>query len=489
MQRWFFWGLSITVTVLAGCGFSQEESSEVHRCDEVAAHPDDPAKWAQGVAEEDLLPGPAVKLCTEAVEEHPGTARFHFQLGRALWAAGRIEEGVEAFLVAQEMEYAPAYAYLGDAYAEGLVPGEEADPVFAQELYALAAEGGFEPAAAMLEEGGAFTAEGGTRPGTAARPGLRLPNPDFFKHPDWLTALHDGEFATLLQVEGVNLYLEGIQDFMQPENYRMVDPACSAVADVRLGPRLAAIRMGVGLDSSNEEMMLGAGSLLLNMLNQYTSDPMGYMRFQAELGYLMADGERDMSTLVLELQDQGGCVSSEVRTVYANISRFLDYSTETAATASGETGMQDMIAPPGSDRIDLQADYEASQRRQAEERQRLAAQGSATPARRSTSSRPARAASPRGVVLFSGDDYGGASERFSADDPDLGNNSIGANAVSSIRVDDGCSAVLFSRTHYRGRSLTASSDMANLRLGWKQRLRQIHRAGDDSVSSIKVHCG
>jgi hypothetical protein len=92
------------------------------------------------------------------------------------------------------------------------------------------------------------------------------------------------------------------------------------------------------------------------------------------------------------------------------------------------------------------------------------------------------------VVLFSGESYSGESERLSADDPDLENNPIGADATSSIRIDPGCSAVLFTRPHYRGRSLTVSSDTPSLRLGWKQRLRQIHRAGDDSIASIKVSC-
>jgi TPR repeat protein len=486
----------VAATFLLGCGSSSREFADVHKCDEFAAHPDDPGKWAEGVAEESLLPGPAVKLCTQAVEEHPGTARFHFQLGRALWAAGRIDEGVEVFLTAQEMEYAPAYAYLGDAYQEGLVPGEPADPEFAQQLYTLAAEGGFEPARAILEGGGAEFALGGGGGSGVSVVGQRggrslvLANPDFFKHPDWLAALHDGDFATLLQTEGINLYLEGLQEFMQPDNYRMIDPTCSAVADVRLSPRLAAIRMGVGLDSSNEDAMLGGGSLLLNMLNQSMTDPMGYARFQAELGYLMADGQRDMSTLVQQFQEEGGCVSPEVRTTYGNIARFLDYSSEAPGAQGGQTGFQDMIAPPGSQRIDLKADYEASQRRRAQERQQaLARQSQSRSSPRADRDPPPRRAAGRGVTLFSDENYSGTSERFLEDDADLDDNRIGSDEVSSIRVDSGCSAVLFSRSSYRGRSRTVSSDTPTLRMNWKERVRKIHRAGDDSISSIKVDCG
>lgn len=488
----------VSLLVLSGC-LSPGELSDVHKCDEFAAHPEDPEKWADGVADDDILPGPAVKLCSQAVAEHPGTARFHFQLGRALWAAGKIEEGVEAFFEAQEMEYAPAYAYLGDAYQEGLVPDEEADPEFAQELYALAVERGFEPAEAMLDGDYAFASDdgdgggGGGRGATggAKRAGLRLPNPDFFKHPDWLVALHDGDFATLVKVDGINLYLEGMQDFMQPENYRMIDAACSAVADVRLSPRLAGIRTGIDINGSSEDAMLGAGSLFLNMLTQTVNDPMGYARFQAGMAYLRSDGERDMSTLVQEFEEEGGCVSDQVRRTYLNIPKLLDYASE---VPEEEVGMQDMLAPPGSDRIDLQADYEASQERQARERQAAlqAAQARqqhvAVRAER-TEPRPKRRAKPRGVTLFSGEHYGGVSELFRDDDPHLADNTIGSDNVSSVKVDSGCSAVLFSKAGYRGRSVTVSADTATLRMNWKKRLRQIHRAGNNSISSIKVDCG
>lgn len=497
--------LIVIPVVLIGCGGSDQEFAEVHKCDDYAAHPEDPGKWAEGVWEEDLVPGPAVKHCTEAVDDHPGTARFHFQLGRALWVGGRVDEGLEAFFAAQEMDYAPAYAYLGDAYQEGLIPGEEADPEFARELYAMAVEGGFEPAAAMLDgdmAGGAggtvARAGGGGRQTQGVQGGdggvppaesLRLPNPDFFKHPSWLVALHDGDFATLVQVEGINLYLEGIQTFMQPENYRMIDASCSAVADVRLSPRLAGIRTGISLESSNEDAMLNSGSFFLNMLTQYTQDPMGYARFQASLSYLMADGERDMSTLIQEFADEGGCVSPEVRRTYNNISRLLDYAREVPAD---DSGFQDMVAPPGNSRIDLKADYEASQQRRAQERQQAlqasSSRSSSPPARSGRA--PSRSKSPatRGVTLFTGERYGGASEKFIADNADLANSKVGEDAVSSVRVDSGCSAVLFSRTQYRGRSVTVDSDTPTLRLDWKKRIRQIHRAGNNSISSIKVDC-
>src|SRR3546814_3119519 len=88
----------------------------VHRCDDLAAHPDDPGRWAEGVYDDAIVPGPSIKACGDAVQAYPETARFHFQHGRALWAAKRHEEAVQAFLRAEGMDYGPAYAYLGDAH-------------------------------------------------------------------------------------------------------------------------------------------------------------------------------------------------------------------------------------------------------------------------------------------------------------------------------------------------------------------------------------
>jgi hypothetical protein len=511
--------LLVTVAALglAACNMSTQakEFEDVHRCDEFAAHPGDPGKWAPGVAEEDLVPGPAMRFCKQAVEEHPETARFHFQLGRALWAAERIEEGIESFLKAQKMEYGPAYAYLADAYQAGLVPGEEADPDFARELYEKAAEAGFKPAIELLggsgraarlssgggggggqydgdREGGAGEAHGlsgtSTVSSIGAKKSLRLENPSYFKQPDWLVALHGADFETLSAAEGVNLYLEGVQEFMKPENYRMVDPTCSAVADVRLGPRLAAIRLGVGLDSSSEEMMLKGGNLLLQTILAMREDPAGYARWTAERAYLMADGERDMSTLVQTYD----CVSSEVRTIYNNIGPFIDYIRKPRPT--GETAQANIggSLPPNSAGIDLEKEYEKSrQRRESSARQasnESSARRAAVPAETREAAPVRRTSARKSVTLYSDEGYGGASETLYESDPDLSDNTIGDDSVSSLKIDSGCEAVLFSRSDYRGRSRAVSQDTANLQMDWKKRIREIHRAGDDSISSIKVHC-
>jgi len=127
-----------------------QEYQDVHPCDELAAHPNDPNRWAIGVEDELIVPGPAVKFCREATESYPDTLRFQFQLARALWAAYQFEEGLDVFLrLENAFEYGPVYAYLGDAYMYG-IGGIEADQVLAVSLYQIADEFGFLPASDVL---------------------------------------------------------------------------------------------------------------------------------------------------------------------------------------------------------------------------------------------------------------------------------------------------------------------------------------------------
>ena len=138
---------SVSALIL-GLGFSAalsaasfaEEYQDTHACDEFAAHPADPNRWAAGVDDVDIIPGPAVKHCRDAVKRHSETARFHFQLGRALWANNRMDEGLQSFLEAEEtFQYGPAYANLGDAYMYGIA-GVEVDQELAVTLYQIADE-------------------------------------------------------------------------------------------------------------------------------------------------------------------------------------------------------------------------------------------------------------------------------------------------------------------------------------------------------------
>ena len=66
-----------TAVALAGSAFAQKYQ-EVHRCDELAAHPANPNRWAKGVEDENIVPAPSLKSCTQAVEAYPSQRRLAF---------------------------------------------------------------------------------------------------------------------------------------------------------------------------------------------------------------------------------------------------------------------------------------------------------------------------------------------------------------------------------------------------------------------------
>lgn len=136
-------------------------AAPVHRCDTLAAHPDDPDKASAvaGVTDMALEIEAAFDACVQAVEAFPEEPRFAFELGRALMLGGAKEEAVGFLSAAAAGGSAAALAYLGDL---------EEDSENALELYRVAAEGGFVPAAALVT---AMEQTTGTQETTAGNPG------------------------------------------------------------------------------------------------------------------------------------------------------------------------------------------------------------------------------------------------------------------------------------------------------------------------------
>lgn len=88
----------------------------------------------------------------------------------------------------------------------------------------------------------------------------------------------------------------------------------------------------------------------------------------------------------------------------------------------------------------------------------------------------AQTSEPLGLTLYADPAYTGDAESFTTADPDLNDNAIGANAVSSIAISDTTQAIVFSEPNYQGdwRRITAS--VPNLTpLGF-----------DDAIDSLKV---
>lgn len=122
----------------------------VKECDLLAAHPDDPKRMAEGVADDKIVPRLAIMACEQSIKDDAADPRHVFQLGRALLAVNRKKEAFEQFQKAAAAGHAAAHAYLGDAYQFG--HGVEVNPGEAFTAYQKALEGGFERAKTQIDQ-------------------------------------------------------------------------------------------------------------------------------------------------------------------------------------------------------------------------------------------------------------------------------------------------------------------------------------------------
>lgn len=83
----------------------------------------------------------------------------------------------------------------------------------------------------------------------------------------------------------------------------------------------------------------------------------------------------------------------------------------------------------------------------------------------------------QGVTLYVDDGYRGRNEVLYDSDPDLRNNSIGNDSVTSIRVPSGYVVTLYSDVNYGGRSVVVRGDVADL---------GATTLGNDTLSSIRI---
>jgi TPR repeat protein len=114
-------------------------SPSVDPCDNEAGEPLD----LQGVVT-GLLPNEigadAVKACQAAVKAYPDVARFHYELGRALLAAGKVDEARRAIQEAADQGHVRAVFELGYIASSGI--GTAVDPKKANGFYAKASDKG-----------------------------------------------------------------------------------------------------------------------------------------------------------------------------------------------------------------------------------------------------------------------------------------------------------------------------------------------------------
>jgi TPR repeat protein len=279
-------------------------------CDTYAAHPVDKGRpvGVLGVADDKIVSAPAIAACEQAVKTAPKTARFQFQLGRAYWAAERYDEALDAFLKAEQLDYAPAYFYLGMAYEDGLVAeGGEPDLETARDMYMLAASEGFPPAIAAYQD---FEEE-------------EVSDIDYseMKKPDMMKALYEGNFGPLSQNASDALhYIIGMQSLLNDNDNMLGDLSakCQSLADTQVATDLQEFLTREG--QTRLDSLKGTGG---NVLTAFISG-MGQVGAHREVE---DEGQDDMF-FVVGLAP-GGCQSPAVQKLYKNLKAFVPEALKT----------------------------------------------------------------------------------------------------------------------------------------------------------------
>ena len=116
----------------------------------LAAAPEDLKRGlgVRGVKLEEIKSADAVRACSEATRQFPGVDRFHYQLGRSLFAAQDYPSALASYKKAFELGNTRALYALGAMYDNG--NGVDKDPARARFYYEIAAEMKFAPAILSL---------------------------------------------------------------------------------------------------------------------------------------------------------------------------------------------------------------------------------------------------------------------------------------------------------------------------------------------------
>jgi hypothetical protein len=133
--------------------------SAAQPCDRLASSPEDTtrSRGVVGVKLDDIKTDDAVKACSDAVRQYPGVDRFHYELGRSLFAAKDYQAALDSYKRAYDLGNTRALYALGEMYDSGT--GVDKDFARARFYYEIAAQQKFAPAiaalAAQYERGGA----------------------------------------------------------------------------------------------------------------------------------------------------------------------------------------------------------------------------------------------------------------------------------------------------------------------------------------------
>ena len=122
------------------------DDAAVTRCDELAAHPLDPARNAPGQSTADIDLPVAIATCRADAAAQPDNARIRYQLARVLFYAGQFDEAMVEMRRAADGGHAQAQFVYG-IFVIKERPGAPTDPCVAERNWQAAAEGGRHAAA------------------------------------------------------------------------------------------------------------------------------------------------------------------------------------------------------------------------------------------------------------------------------------------------------------------------------------------------------
>ncbi|TIR27649.1 MAG: peptidase C14 caspase catalytic subunit p20 [Mesorhizobium sp.] len=132
-------GVEITADNTPSKPATMKLSPSVDPCDQKAGEPLDLQGVVPGLLPNEIGAG-AVDACRAAVKAYPDVARFHYELGRALLAAGKVDEAKKAIQVAADKGHVRAVFELGYLNATGT--GMPANRKQANTFYAAASDKG-----------------------------------------------------------------------------------------------------------------------------------------------------------------------------------------------------------------------------------------------------------------------------------------------------------------------------------------------------------
>jgi hypothetical protein len=267
--------------------------------DELAAHPKDPDRVVKGVAMDDIIPRKAIDAGEEAVKKHPGTPRFHYQLGRAYDAGGQKEKAFTCYQTAAAMGHRMADYNLGLAYAKG--EGVKQDLDKAKKHFEKAVTSGVKTAESDLA--------------------YYVFNPEGFSNPEYFEAIYRGEVEKLKvnQTELATQLFNFIAPFFKTDDCRQ---PISMVAAQRLGEHAAMSNLGEllgGMVRSRRENPTSTGS----RIDYEGAARAGYQEgkdFTLKMSAQADVAQRDAQLFY----DRHGCDSPVAKQFFANIEKYAN---------------------------------------------------------------------------------------------------------------------------------------------------------------------